>query len=216
MIDWPLITSLVERWWLETHAFHVPISEMSITLHDVAIILGFRIHRPAIIGTCVFDVAELFGELFGVTPPANALRGFPLSIRWLCDQLSTPAPNADDVTLERSKCGFILALLGSFLFADKKGVHVHLYFLPLQRDLTQTAAYSWGSAILAQLYRELCQASLERTRSISCCITLLQVSITLFYYILIHVHIVSLVCLLFVYFVCSSDLGRDFMWGDPI
>ena len=34
--------------------------------------------------------------------------------------------------------------MGSFLFADKKGVHVHLYFLPLLQDLTHTMTYSWG------------------------------------------------------------------------
>ena len=72
-------------------------------------------------------------------------------------------------------------------------MHVHLCFLPLLRDLAQTAAYSWGSALLAQLYRELCQASLDSTSGISGCITLLQVSITLFYYIHIHIHKTSLV-----------------------
>ena len=43
--------------------------------------------------------------------------------------LSTTTPDADKVTLERSARGFIVALIGSFLFADKKGVHVHLFFL---------------------------------------------------------------------------------------
>ena len=131
MIDWPLITCLVERWQPETHTFHVPIGEMMITLQDVAVILGLRIDGPAVTGTCVFDVAELYGELLGVTPLADALKGSAISIWWLCDQLSTPAPDADEVILEWSARGFILALMGSFLFEDKKGVHVHLCFLPL-------------------------------------------------------------------------------------
>ena len=118
--------------------------------------------------------------------------------------------------LERIAHGFILALIGSFLFANKKGVHVHLCSLPLLRDLTQTATYSWGSAILAQLYQELCRAILDSTRDISGCITLLQVSITLFYYIHIHIHNTSLVCLLFVYFLFNFGLMRDFIWGNPI
>ena len=59
MIDWPLITSLVERWRPETQKFHVPIEEMMITLQDVVIILGLPIHGPTIIETCRFDVAEL-------------------------------------------------------------------------------------------------------------------------------------------------------------
>ena len=93
-------------------------------------------------GTCVLDVAELCGELLGVTLLANALRGSIISIRWLCQQLSTPGPDADEVDLEQSARGFILVLMGSFLFADKKGVHVHLCFLPLLRDLTQSSTYS--------------------------------------------------------------------------
>ena len=120
MIDWPFITCLVERWQPETHTFHVPVKEMTIKLYDVAIILGLRIHRPVVTRTCVFDVAEYCGELLGVTPPVDALRGSSISIRWLCDQLSTPAPNVDEVTLERSVRGFILALMGSFLFETRR------------------------------------------------------------------------------------------------
>ena len=102
---------------------------MTITLQDVAIILKLGIDGPAITGTCVLDVAELCVELLGVTSPADALRGSAISIRWLCDQLSTPALDSDEVALKRSARGFILVLMGSFLFADNKGVHVHLCFL---------------------------------------------------------------------------------------
>ena len=174
-IDWPLITSLVERWWPETHTFHVPVGEMTITLQDVAIILGLCIHGLVVTGTCVFDVAALCEELLGVIPPADAIRGATISLRWLCSQLSTPPPDADEVTLERSARVFILALIGSFLFADKKGVNVPMCFLPLLRDLTHTATYIWGGAVLAHTYRELCGASLDRSRGISSCITLIQV-----------------------------------------
>ncbi|RVW84511.1 Serine/threonine-protein phosphatase 7 long form-like [Vitis vinifera] len=41
-LDWGLITSLVERWRPETHTFHLPVGEMTITLQDVAVILGLR------------------------------------------------------------------------------------------------------------------------------------------------------------------------------
>ena len=175
MIDWPLITCFIERWRPETHTFHVPFREMTITLQDVAIILGLRIDGPAVTGTCVLDVAELCSELLRVTLPDDALRGSAISIRWLSQQLSTPGPDADEVNLEQSARGFILALMGSFLFTDKKRVHVHLCFLLLLRDLTQTSTYSWGCAVLAHTYRELCRASLDRRCSIRGCITLIQV-----------------------------------------
>ena len=173
MIDWPLITSLIERWQPETHTFHVPVGKMMITLQDVAIILGLHIDGLAVIGTCVFDVAALCQELLGVTPPVDAIRGSTISVRWLCSQLSTPPPNADEVTLERSAHGIILVLIESFLVADKKGVNVPMFFLPLLRDLTHTATYSWGGAVLAHTYRELCRASLDRSHGISGCITLI-------------------------------------------
>ena len=63
-------------------------------------------------------------------PQPVELRGYVVSTLWLSQQLSTPAIDTDEVTLERSACAFILALLGSFLFADKKGMNVCLCFLP--------------------------------------------------------------------------------------
>ena len=42
-----------------------------------------------------------------------------------------PTPNTNEVTLEQSGCDFILALIRFFLFANKKGLHVYSYFLPL-------------------------------------------------------------------------------------
>ena len=131
MINSPIITSLVERWRPETYTFHVPVGEMTITLQDVAIILGLYIHGSVITKTCVLDVAKLCREFLSVIPPSDALIGSVISIWWLCDQLSTPTPDVDEVNLERSASGFILALIGSFLFVENKGVHVHLCFLPL-------------------------------------------------------------------------------------
>ncbi|RVX02949.1 Serine/threonine-protein phosphatase 7 long form-like [Vitis vinifera] len=65
-LDWGLITSLVERWRPETHTFHLPVGEMTITLQDVAVILGLRIHGLPITGTCDIDcavLAHLYREL---------------------------------------------------------------------------------------------------------------------------------------------------------
>ncbi|RVX08332.1 Serine/threonine-protein phosphatase 7 long form-like [Vitis vinifera] len=145
-LDWPLITSLVERWRPETHTFHLPIGEMTVTLQDVAMILGLRIHGPPITGTCDIDWSLLRYELLGV----------------------------DDVILQRYAHAFILALLGGALFADKTSTHVQLCYLPLLRDFTEISHYSWASAVLAYLYRELCRASLDSATKISGPITLLQ------------------------------------------
>ena len=36
---------------------------------------------------------------------------------------------------------------------------IHLMFLPLLKDFGVIGTYSWGSACLAWLYREMCRAS---------------------------------------------------------
>ena len=64
-------------------------------------------------------------------PPSANLKGFAVSTWWLSQLLLTPPVDADEVTLERNARVFILSLLRSFLFGNKKGLHVHLCFLPL-------------------------------------------------------------------------------------
>ena len=102
-----------------THTFHLLVGEMSITLQDVAIILGLRIHGPSVTGTCDFDVSLLCQELIGVIPSPTKIRGSSISTCWLSQQLLTPPIEAYEVTLKPSARGFILALLGSFIFVDK-------------------------------------------------------------------------------------------------
>ena len=56
-IDHCLISALVELWWSETHTFHLPYGEMSITLEDVEVILGLPIDGEVLVGpTAVVDV----------------------------------------------------------------------------------------------------------------------------------------------------------------
>lgn len=49
-LDMPLISAFVERWQPETNSFHLPFGEMTITLHDVAYILGIPVTREPIFG----------------------------------------------------------------------------------------------------------------------------------------------------------------------
>nr|GMD75999.1 septin and tuftelin-interacting protein 1 homolog 1-like [Ipomoea batatas] len=48
MLNWPLITTMVDRWRLETHCFQLPFGEVTITLHDVEMLLGLRVDGLAV------------------------------------------------------------------------------------------------------------------------------------------------------------------------
>jgi len=65
-------------------------------------------------------------------------------------------------------------MIDGALIPDKSGNRVHLMFLNLLLDLNNIKKYSWGSACLANLYRELYRASSEVGRVMSGYAILLQ------------------------------------------
>ena len=73
-IDHCLISALVERWRSETHTFHLPHVEMSITLQDVEVIFGLPIDGEVLVGpTAVVDGdwSQLCMELLGFEVSGN-------------------------------------------------------------------------------------------------------------------------------------------------
>ncbi|XP_028103528.1 serine/threonine-protein phosphatase 7 long form homolog [Camellia sinensis] len=75
-LDHALITALVERWRTETHTFHFPIGEATVTLQDVSVLYGLRIDGRAVTGVdsslATGQWIALCAELLGVAPtPAD-------------------------------------------------------------------------------------------------------------------------------------------------
>ncbi|MFQ6649542.1 hypothetical protein Gotur_022669 [Gossypium turneri] len=68
---------------------------------------------------------------------------------------------------------YIIHLIGGVLMPDTNGSTVHLMYLPLLSNLHNTRSYSWGSAILAMLYRELCRMTDPSVMDIGECLILL-------------------------------------------
>uniref|UniRef100_A0A2N9G3G5 Aminotransferase-like plant mobile domain-containing protein n=1 Tax=Fagus sylvatica TaxID=28930 RepID=A0A2N9G3G5_FAGSY len=144
-MDWALITALVERWRQETHTFHLPHGEMTITLQDVEVILGLPVDGEVLVGSTELNWSELCLQLLGVSPPPNKLDGSRLNMKWLQDTFGVLPDDANEVTVQQYIRAYILELLGGSYFADKSGEKVHLMFLPMLEDFDAAGTlWAWS------------------------------------------------------------------------
>ncbi|KAF1879950.1 hypothetical protein Lal_00022858 [Lupinus albus] len=167
-IDPSLITTLVERWRPETHTFHLPHGECTITLEDVSE-CEWPTNRWAYIWNEICE--ELLGKVHG---DEQDMRGCELKLTWLFGNFETLPPRPTQLQKEQFCRARILYMICGQLLPDKSNNMVHLMYLPLLRDLTRVHRYSWGSACLANLYREMCRATKPNAKAMGGCLTLLQ------------------------------------------
>ncbi|KAF1878014.1 hypothetical protein Lal_00041763, partial [Lupinus albus] len=143
-----LLTVKVERWRLETHTFHFPNGECTITLEDVAYQLGLPIDGKAITGDTTMDWEDLCLQLLGELPE-----------------------DAYEELVEQHARAFILRMIGGFIMPNTSGSRVHLMYIPLLDELSEKFDYNWGSAILAWL----CRATVFKDKKeVGGCLLLLQ------------------------------------------
>ena len=175
-VDGALMTSLIERWRPETHTFHMPEGEMTITLQDVAVLLGLPIDGAVITGNSYVDVVEYCGRWLGIIPESSDIKFYRLSLRWLADNfdLTTLPTDASDGDIQRYARATILRFIGGDLFGTKTDGYVHSMYFSFVQDLRDMQTYSWGSACLAQLYRQLCCASAPGVHQVAGPLLLLQ------------------------------------------
>jgi hypothetical protein len=71
-INSTLLTALVDCWRPETHTFHLPSGEITVTLRDVQLILGLPIAGQAVTGEIdTENWASRMEQLLGVAPPVG-------------------------------------------------------------------------------------------------------------------------------------------------
>ncbi|MFQ6659024.1 hypothetical protein Gotur_028068, partial [Gossypium turneri] len=101
-LDPKLISALIERWRPETHTFHLPCRECTITLED---------------GTVCY---ELLGAIL------NNINGGQIEMGWLRDTF--PEPDDDSTELERIRYAraYILEIIEGYLMPDLSRNLVHL------------------------------------------------------------------------------------------
>ncbi|CAL0312758.1 unnamed protein product [Lupinus luteus] len=174
-IDASLITAIVERWRPETHTFHLPTGECTITLEDVSMQLGVSVNGLPVTGPTFFDWNELCYDLLGKIPiEGQDMRGCELKLLWLIQNFTTLPTNPSQLQLEQYCRAHILHIIGGELIPNKSNNRVHLMYLSLLRDLSQVRRYSWVSACLANLYREMCRATKPNAKAMGGCLILLQ------------------------------------------
>ncbi|KAF7813805.1 serine/threonine-protein phosphatase 7 long form-like protein [Senna tora] len=145
----PLIRALVERWCPETHTFHFPQGECTITLQDVVLQLGLPCSGYVVTGTEKHNYRELCMELLGIELPQQrqTRKGQRVSMSWLKSQFQyVPDHNSPEVYKQRYTRQYILHLLEGYLIPDKTSTDCCLMYLPLLRDFAECGQYSWGSA----------------------------------------------------------------------
>ena len=174
-LDHALITALVERWWPETHSFHLPHGEMTITLQDMEVIMGVPVDGLPVMGyTKMIDWSDLCYDMLGHRPPrkevgsnknTGVIEGPRVKAKWLEDRFSNPlSADATEELVQQYARFYTLGMLGGTLFMDKSSERVSVMYLQFFNPISNGKKYSWGSATLSWLYRHLCKASEKTTK----------------------------------------------------
>ncbi|KAE8790020.1 hypothetical protein D1007_35699 [Hordeum vulgare] len=153
------LTALTDRWRPETHSFHLPLGEMSITLEDIAMIIGLRIEgmaltrkvRPA-------GWQQRVAALVGVEPEpwTDETRKDPrpsgVLFSWIHRHFHRCPKEASPLVVDRFARAYLWNLLTQVVFPDGTGDTASWMFLDPLRDWD--VKWSWGSAAQAFLYRQ--------------------------------------------------------------
>ncbi|RYR42123.1 hypothetical protein Ahy_A08g038580 [Arachis hypogaea] len=81
------------------------------------------------------------------------------TIEDFCQQLLELEQDATEECLLRYTRGYIMQLIGGILFPNASDSRVHIRWLPLLEDLDACGRLSWGSAVLAWMYHQMCRAT---------------------------------------------------------
>ena len=94
-LDHALIIAFVERWHPETHSFHLPHGEMTITLQDVEVIMGLPIEGEAMVGPSKRTLIDVCIEMLEIqipNDPQTVLEGQRILIPALVERIRQPLP----------------------------------------------------------------------------------------------------------------------------
>jgi hypothetical protein len=120
------ITTMVDRWRPETHSFHLPCGEMTMTLEDVAMILELPIRGRLITNRVESSTwRERVVGFLGREPPPNVSgmkgREAGVHVTWLCGEFCEFPPDVDEATLTLYARAWVWHMFATVLFSDGTG-----------------------------------------------------------------------------------------------
>ncbi|KAL0368776.1 UNVERIFIED_CONTAM: protein MAINTENANCE OF MERISTEMS [Sesamum calycinum] len=116
-------------------------------------------------------------QYIGFAPEEGALKGSRLQVKAIIHHISRVhiTPDTPHLTVVQYARAVALLLLGGTMCPDSSGNLVSLLYLAKLEDIVAAQNYSWGSAVLAFLYRELCNASEKGKAAIGGALQLVQI-----------------------------------------
>jgi hypothetical protein len=152
---------------------------MTITLEDVQKILGLRVSGHPVTACCEsIGWRDRVQAFLGRDLPADdgADRTAGVQISWLRQSFRVCPQYADEDTVQHYCRAWILHLFGCVLFPYATGDCALWMHIPCLTDWDTIGQFSWGSAVLSFLYRQLCEACrrTSSSSSIGGCVYLLQ------------------------------------------
>lgn len=167
-INRKLLVELIDCWSCEKRAFVLPHGEISITLLDIALIVGLNVSGSPIL----FKEDEPLSDLeleYGATPDKRKI-----SIQALESRLDSLGGTADDDFVRT----FLLFTFGYFLFPNSSS-NVDTRYLSFLRNVDDICHYAWGEAVLEELLLWLNKRKESNVQYFGGCLTFLQVSLFL-------------------------------------
>ncbi|XP_010467045.1 PREDICTED: serine/threonine-protein phosphatase 7 long form homolog isoform X2 [Camelina sativa] len=147
---------------------------MTVTLEDIALLLGLGIDGKPVIGVTYTTCSAVCERYLGKVPESNYASGGMVKLSWLKDKFSDCKDDASFDRVEYCTRAYLLYLVGSTIFSTTTGNKVPVMYLPLFEDFDDAGTFAWGAAALAFLYRALGNASVKSQSTICGCLTLLQ------------------------------------------
>ncbi|CAN1164719.1 Protein MAIN-LIKE 2 [Linum perenne] len=141
------------------NTFHLVQGEVTITLEDVDVLTGLlTTGLPVLVAPDERSTCDIREQWLGVAPPTRAITGTTVRVSWvkgLFDRL--PAEATPEVVTFHARA-FTWVLVAGVLLSDRSEDHIPVHILPLVGNSVVVSTYSWGSAVLAWLYKVMGRA----------------------------------------------------------